>query len=62
MIPLYELVHSAQSHKESAPLVKRVSGIFKNKLCHMKNVSGSDKVAIVCERMHSGKCELFPLL
>lgn len=39
VVPLYKLIHAAQSQKESAPLVKRVIGIFKNKLCHMKDVS-----------------------
>jgi hypothetical protein len=39
VVPLYELIHAAQSHKESSPLVKRASGIFKNRLCHLKEVT-----------------------
>ncbi len=39
MVPLYEVIQGAQSKKDHAPLVDKAKGIFKNRLCHMKEVS-----------------------
>ena len=46
VVPLYELIHAAQSQKESSHLVKRASGIFKNRLCHLKEVGNCPSVTI----------------
>lgn len=54
VVPLYELIHATQSQKEAAPLVKRVTGIFKNKLCHMKDVSSDASCVSLCIHTNYG--------
>ena len=39
VVPMFKLIHAAQSQKDASPLVERASGIFKNRLCHLKAVS-----------------------
>ena len=59
VVPLYELIHAAQSQKESSPLVKRVTGIFKNKLCHMKDVRWKTNVSCLYKidvHVHAWMC------
>ena len=38
-MPLYEVVHAAQSSKSHVDLVEKAGDIFKNRLCHAKEVS-----------------------